>query len=125
MKSIARMTTVSALMLATVVSYATGTDKMVYEPKSDTELEILESADKGKRIFHQEGDMVYINMLNLYGEKVEIKVFDSAMRILFKEVLIDERTVEKAFNFKNAYADNYIIVVKDSEGTYREKIDIR
>lgn len=125
MKSIARMTTVSALMLSTVVSYATGTDSMVYEPKSDTELEILESADKGKRIFHQEGDMVYINMLNLYGEKVEIKVFDSAMRILFKEVLIDERTVEKAFNFKNAYADNYIIVVKDSEGTYREKIDIR
>ncbi len=125
MKTIARITTVSALMLAMAASYANGTDRMVLNPNSDTELEILASADKGKRIFRQAGDMVYLNMLNLNGEKVEIKVFDSSNRILFKEVLNNERTVEKAFNFKNAYADRYTVVVRDSEGTYRESIAVR
>ncbi len=125
MKTIARITTISALMLAAVASFANGTDRMIFETNSDTELEILASADKGKRIFRQEGDMVYLNMLNLHGEKVEIKVFDSYSRILFKEVLKNERTVEKAFNFKNAYSDSYTVMVKDSEGTYREIVNVR
>ncbi|MGB5236747.1 MAG: hypothetical protein WBM43_13165 [Flavobacteriaceae bacterium] len=122
MKTIARITTVTALMLATVAGYANGTDFVISGPQSDTELEILESADKGKRIFRQDGDMVYLNMLNLYGEKVEIKVFDSSRRILFKEVIRNESTIEKAFNFKDAYSDSYTVIVRDSEGTYREII---
>jgi hypothetical protein len=125
MKTIARITTVTALMLATVAGYANGSDFVITGTHSDTELEILESADKGKRIFRQEGDMVYLNMLNLDGDKVEIKVFDSSSRILFKEVITNERTIEKAFNFKNALSDSYTIKVKDSEGTYRESIFVK
>ncbi|MEN8799883.1 MAG: hypothetical protein ABF293_11580 [Flavobacteriaceae bacterium] len=125
MKTIARITTVTALMLATVTGYANGTDFVISGPNSDTELEILESADKGKRIFRQQGDMVYLNMLNLLGEEVKIKVFDSSGRILFTEVIRNDSTIEKAFNFKNAYADSYTVMVKDSEGTYRENILIK
>ncbi|MEN8788794.1 MAG: hypothetical protein ABF295_04700 [Flavobacteriaceae bacterium] len=125
MKTIARITTVTALMLATVAGHANGTDFVISGPNSDTELEILESADKGKRIFRQQGDMVYLNMLNLLGEEVKIKVFDSSGRILFTEVIRNDSTIEKAFNFKNAYADSYTVMVKDSEGTYRENILIK
>ena len=125
MKTIARITTVTALMFATAAGFAKGTDLAISGPHSDTELEILESADKGKRIFRQEGDMVYLNMLNLFGEKVEIKVYDSSSRILFREVITNESTIEKAFNFTNAFSDSYTLIVKDSEGTYRENIFIR
>ncbi len=125
MKTIARITTVTALMFATVAGFAKGADLAISGPNSDTELEILKSADKGKRIFRQEGDMVYLNMLNLFGDKVEIKVFDSSSRILFKEVIKNESTIEKAFNFTNAYSDSYTVIVKDSEGTYRESIFVK
>lgn len=125
MKTIARITTVTALMLATAAGYANETDFVITGIHSDTELEILKSADKGKRIFRQDGDMVYLNMLNLHGDKVEIKVFDSSSRILFKEVIMNENTIEKAFNFKNAFSDSYTVMVKDSEGTYRESIFVK
>lgn len=125
MKTILKFTTATAFMFATVAGMATESDRIDTVPFSDTELEILESADKGKRIFRQKGDKVYLNMLNLQGDKVEIRVFDSSKRLLYKEVIEDELTVEKAFNFETAYEDSYTVVVKDSEGTYVEKIVVK
>ena len=122
MKTILRFTAATAFMFATVASTAMETKNVA--PYSDTELEILEAADKGKPIFRKKGDKVYLNMLNLQGNKVEIIVFDSNKRMLFREI-VSEGSVEKAFNFENAYADNYTVIVRDSEGTYRENIIVK
>ncbi len=125
MKTILNFTTATAFMFATVAGMATEKNNANYVSFSDTEMEILESADKGKRIFSQKGDKVYLNMLNLQGDKIEIKVFDSGRRLLFNEVVTEKVTVEKAFNFENAFEDSYTVVVRDSEGTYIEKISVK
>ncbi len=124
MKTIRNFATTAALVLVLGIGLANenkGTDL----PYSDTELEVLENTDKGKPIFSQKGDKVYLNMLNLQGEKIEIKVYDSSRRLLFKETITDELTIEKAFNFESAYEDNYTVLVKDSEGTYLERISVK
>ena len=125
MKTILKFTVATALMFGTVSGMAMDSKKLTSVPGSDTELEILETADKGKPVLTKRGDKVYLNMLNLQGEKIEIKVFDSSRRLLFNEVIKDDLTVEKAFNFENAYEDSYIVVVRDREGTYSEEITVK
>ncbi len=122
MKTILGFTAATAFMFTTVAGMANESKDLV--PFSDTELEVLETADKGKRIFRKKGDKVYLNMLNLQGDNVQIKVFDSNKRLLFTEV-VKKETVEKAFNFENAYSDSYTVMVKDSEGTYSERILVK
>lgn len=109
-------------MFATVAGIANENKDRL--PFSDTELEVLETADKGRPIFRKKGDKVYLNMLNLQGDKIQIKVIDSDKRLLFKEV-VEAETVEKAFNFENAHSDSYIVMVTDSEGTYSERILVK
>ena len=125
MKTIRDFTTTAALMLVLGIGLASETKTGIDVPTSDTELEILDYMDKGKPIFRQKGDKVFLNMLNLQGEKIEIKVYDSSRRLLFKETITDELTIEKAFNFESAYEDNYTVLVKDSEGTYLERISVK
>ena len=125
MKTILKFTASTAFMFATVAGMATETKNVSVMPTSDTELEILEAADKGRPIFRKKGERVFLNMLNLQGDRIEIKVFDSNRRLLFIEVVEDALTVEKAFNFENAFEDNYTVVVKDSDGVYTEKINVK
>ena len=125
MKTILKFTASTAFMFATVAGTATETKKVSVLPFSDTELEVLEAADKGKPIFRKKGERVFLNMLNLQGDKIEVKVFDSNRRLLFKEIFEDDLTVEKAFNFENAFEDNYTVVVKDGNGVYTEKINVK
>ena len=125
MKTIRDFTTTAALMLVLGIGLASETKTGIDVPTSDTELEILDYMDKGKPIFRQKGDKVFLNMLNLQGDKIEIKVYDSSRRLLFKETITDELTVEKAFNFESAYEDRYTVMVKDSEGTYLERISVK
>ena len=122
MKTILRFTAATALMFATVAGSANENKNVL--PFSDTELEVLKAADKGKPIFRKKGDKVYLNMLNLQGDKVQIKVLDSNKRLLFKEV-VEKETVVKAFNFEKAYSDSYTVIVTDSEGTYSERILVK
>lgn len=125
MKTILKFTTATAFMFVTVTGTATESIRTDMVPPSDTEIEILESADKGKRIFRQKGKKVYLNILNLAEDTIEIKVFDSSKRVLFKEVIEGDLTVEKAFNFEQAVRDSYTVAVKDSEGTYLERISVK
>ncbi|MGB5206062.1 MAG: hypothetical protein WBN63_17895, partial [Eudoraea sp.] len=63
-----------------------------------------------------------LNLLNLDGKDVQIKVYDSDNRTLFSEVIENESIVTKAFNFETAIEDHYTVVVKDSKNTYYESI---
>ena len=125
MKTIMKFTAATAFMFTTVAGMATEMKNVNDVPYSDTEWEVLETADKGKPIFQKKGDKVYLNMLNLQGEKVVVRVYDSERRLLFKETFEEALTVEKAFNFENAFEDSYTVVVKDAESTYIEKISVK
>jgi len=86
------------------------------------EVKILKRIENTKPVFRKKGAMLFINLLNLDGKDVKIKVFDSENRTLYKEVIENEIIVTKAFNFKTAYEGRYTVVVKDGENTYYEDI---
>lgn len=92
---------------------------------SDTDIRIIERKENTKPVFRKKGEMVFLNLLNLEKEDVQIKVYDSANRIVFSERLKNDMIVEKAFNFANAYKDTYTVMVKNSNDVYYEHIVIK
>ena len=64
------------------------------------------------------GEMVFVNLLNLHGEPVTVKVYDQENRLLYRKNFKETPVVEKAFNFKDAYEGTYRVVVKDREAVY-------
>ena len=88
------------------------------------EVKILKRIENTKPVFRKKGSMLFLNLLNLDGEDVQIKVFDSDNRTLFSEVIKNESIVTKAFNFETAHEDRYTVVVKDGENTYYEDIAV-
>ncbi len=90
----------------------------------DEVVSITESKEIYKPFFRKSNGMVYLNLLNLKQDNVEINVFDSDSRLVYDQVVTNETIIEKAFNFKTAQADDYTVVVKNSNGTYYENIVI-
>ena len=88
------------------------------------EVKIVERKENAKPVFRTLGDKIFLNLLNLEKKDVEIKVYDSQNRVVYKETLRDQMLVEKAFNFEKAYNDNYTLVIKDGSDIYYENIAI-
>lgn len=121
MNAIVKTTTALALMFVTATAVAN-------ESKNGTkasEVERLTKKESTRPVFKKKGDVLYMNLLNLDLEKVKIKVIDSKNRVVFNEVVEGELVVQKAFNFTKAFEDKYTVIVKDSEGTYREKLLVK
>ena len=93
--------------------------------KKAFDVERLTKKETTRPVFKKKGDKLYMNLLNLDLEKVNIKVLDSENRVVFREVIEGELLIQKAFNFEKAFEDSYTIIVKDSEGTYREKLSVK
>ena len=87
-------------------------------------VKIVERKENAKPVFRTLEDRVFLNLLNLDKYKVEIKVFDSFNRIVFKQDIKDAMLVEKAFNFEKALADTYTIVVKSNSEVYYKNVVI-
>ena len=87
-------------------------------------VKILDKKENPKAVFRTNGRMIYVNLLNTNKEDVKIEVYDSSNRLVFSEKRENEMIIEKAINFQDAYADNYTVVVKDSEDTYYKSISI-
>lgn len=87
-------------------------------------VKIVDRKENTKPVFRTLEDRVFLNLLNLQKEKVEIKVFDSFDRMVFKQDIKDAMLVEKAFNFKKALADTYTIVVKNNNEVYYKNVVI-
>lgn len=97
--------------------------KIIYTIEVDgSNVTILKRKENTKPVFRKENGMVYLNLLNLDKKDVKIEVFDSSNRLVFSEKRVNEMIIEKAFNFSKAYADNYTVVVRDSQNTYYEDI---
>ncbi|MGB5434289.1 MAG: T9SS type A sorting domain-containing protein [Maribacter sp.] len=88
----------------------------------DSQISIENKLEKNKPVFRQKEGMVYLNLLNLSKEEVEVKVFDSSDRVVFNQIFENEDLIEKAFNFEKAYKDQYSIMVKTSSDKYIEDI---
>ncbi len=86
---------------------------------------ISDRREKNRPVFRHKGNKVFLNLLNLDRNKVEIKVFDSDDRLLYKQVMNNSLMVHKAFNFEKAFEDTYTIVVKDNKDSYYEKVDVK
>ncbi len=86
---------------------------------------MLKRRENAKPVFRKADGMVYLNLLNLSKEDVKIEIYDSNDRLVFSEKRENEMIIEKALNFKQAFKDRYVVVVKDSENTYYESIVVR
>lgn len=86
------------------------------------EVKILKRIENTKPVFRLKGDRLFLNLLNLEGKDVQIKVFDSNSRTLYKEVIKNETVITKAFNFESAYEDHYTVVVKEGKNIYYEDV---
>lgn len=86
---------------------------------------ISDRLEKNRPVFRQMGKKVFLNLLNLDRNKVDIKVFDSSDRLLYKQVMDDSLLVTKAFNFEKAFEDTYTIVVKDNKESYYESVEVK
>ena len=87
-------------------------------------VKIVDRKENTKPVFRTLEDRVFLNLLNLEKNKVEIKVYDSYNRVVFKQDIKDEMLVEKAFNFEKALADTYTIVVKNNNEVYYKNVVI-
>lgn len=84
------------------------------------EANILLEENIAKPHFRKTKEKMFINFLNLDKSKVEIKVYDAEYRVVFSETITEKMIVEKAFDFKKAFAGNYRIVVTDAKNSYAE-----
>ncbi|MCW5517396.1 hypothetical protein [Muriicola sp. Z0-33] len=92
---------------------------------NESELILVDKSEKAKPVFRKKGDRLFLNLLNLDENKVDIKVIDSSDRVVFKETIEDESIIEKAFNFEKAYEDRYMVVVKDNNDVYYEYVLVK
>ena len=91
----------------------------------DSTIEIDSRVENSKPVFRKAGDKVFLNLLNLEKGDVQITVYDSDNRVVFKEIITDTMLVEKAFNFETAYDDTYVVVVKNGNDTFYEDIVVK
>jgi len=132
MKTNLKFTAMIAFMFASAVGLAKepklglmteGPSKsLIVELDSKNNKTLLKRIENTKPVFRKKGAMLFLNLLNLDGKDVQIKVYDSDNRTLFSEVIENESIVTKAFNFETAIEDHYTVVVKDSKNTYYESI---
>ncbi|MGB5387491.1 MAG: hypothetical protein WBN20_11975 [Eudoraea sp.] len=132
MKTNLKFTVLIAFMFATVVGLAKEpklssmtegpSNSLIVELDSKNKKTALKRSENTKPVFRKKGSRLFLNLLNLDGKDVQIKVYDSDNRTLFSEVIENESIVTKAFNFESAHEDRYTVVVKDGKNTYYDYI---
>lgn len=70
------------------------------------------------------GNKVYVNLLNLGGASVTVKVYDEVNRLLYFKKFEESPVIEKAFNFEEAYEGTYSVIVNDGEETYAASVEV-
>ena len=79
---------------------------------------VVKNAETNAPAVQARGKKVFVNLLNLEGESVTVKVIDEENRLLYLKDFEESPVVEKAFNFEDAYDGTYSVIVNDGEVTY-------
>lgn len=89
------------------------------------EVKIVNRKEKtNKPVFKVDGEKVYINVLNLDQQKVDIKVVDTQDRVVFNENFKNDFKIGKILNFEKVVKGTYTVVVKEGSQTYVQNISI-
>lgn len=123
MKSIKRNALVVAFMFATVATMANGPKKAFGKKANEVEKELI--AVEADPVFTKKGNKLFLNLLNLDQKNVTIKIVDSEGRVVFIETLKGDLVIEKAFNFENAYENEYTVMVVDNKETFKETVEVK
>lgn len=126
MKNVLSTAALVALYFATNAVIANGPDRKtgsisVSEPEVYREF-ITVAKDP---VFKRKGDKVLLNMLNLDGNAVVIRVTDADKRVVFEEKITGDSVIQKAFNFADAFKGDYTIEILDNKQKFQEKVSIR
>lgn len=118
-----RSISVAAILFISLASFANGPagkkgNKAVEVEKNIIDVELDPT-------FKKKGGVLYMNLLNLDQEKVTIKIYDSSGRVVYKETFENSLVIEKAFNFKKAYEDDYTVVVIDNNEKFIEVVAVK
>jgi hypothetical protein len=123
MKSIKRNAVAVAFMFATVAGMANGPKKAFAKKASEVEKELI--AIEADPVFKKKGNKLFLNLLNLDQEKVTIKIVDNEGRVVYIETLNGDLVIEKAFNFENAFENEYTVMVVDNNKTFKETVEVK
>lgn len=123
MKSIKRNALVVAFMFATVAGVANGPENAFGKKVNEVEKELI--TIEADPVFKKKGNTLFLNLLNLDQEKVTIKIVDNEGRIVFIETLKGDLVIEKAFNFENAFENEYTVLVVDNNETFKETVEVK
>ncbi len=123
MKLFKRNALVVAFMFATVAGMANGPENTFGKKVNEVEKEII--SIKADPVFKKKGNKLFLNLLNLDQEKVTIKILDNEGRVVFIETLKGELVIEKAFNFENAFENEYTVLVVDNNETFKETVEVK
>lgn len=77
---------------------------------------------KTKPVLRKVGDKVLLNLFNQDKKSVDIKILDGSDNVVHKQKVVGQLLVEKAFNFENAVANVYTVIVTDGDRTYYQNI---
>ena len=126
MKKALNITAVLAFMLTTVVSTAKEVKTGSVENNEVKPLVLNLGANEIiKPTFRTKGKMVYMNHLNLDGKKVEVRVQDDSGKVIYTTTFNESVIVEKAFNFEQADAGLYKVILKEGNKTYYENVLVK
>jgi len=100
--------------------------EIAYDLKIEkTDLKVIEKNELVKPFFRKDDNKVFLNFLNLDKKDVTLEVTDNNNEIVFKETIKDEMIIEKAFSFEKAFANDYVISVRNSDKTFYESIVVK
>ncbi|MEN1786001.1 MAG: hypothetical protein AAGF77_12795 [Bacteroidota bacterium] len=123
MKTMITKTLRVALMFVTVMGMANESKNTVKPKINEVEKGII-NVEKAP-VFKKEGDKLFMNLLNLDQDNVTIKIIDSAGRVVFLETIKGKLVIEKAFNFENAYQNEYTVIVVDNKEVFKETVEVK
>ncbi len=126
MKKALKITAVLAFMLTTVTGMAKEVKSGSIQVNEVKPLVLnLNASEIIKPTFRTKGKMVYMNHLNLDGKKVEVRVQDDSGNVIYTTTFNESVIVEKAFNFEQADAGLYKVILKEGNKTYFENVLVK
>lgn len=111
-----------SLFLTLIIVSTYGNAANIVAPVETEKMSLINIDDE--LVIQKKEYKVSINLLNLDLNPIKIIIRDGLGRIIFHETINDNKTIQKTFNFTNAYQGSYSIKVKDGSKTYNKEIEI-